>query len=54
MSTGDFNGDGQTDLVAQNSQTNQVWFYYLKGAKQIGGAYLSPPPNGGWRLVGFH
>ena len=53
---GDFNRDGQLDLIGQNETTNQVFFYYQDKTYSnltYSGAYLNPTPNQAWRIMGY-
>jgi len=49
---GDFNGDGQPDIVMQNSVTNQVVVWYMNGVVVSGGGSTSIIPNAGWLVKG--
>lgn len=52
--TADFNSDGQSDFVWQNSKSGEQAIWYLKGTTFESGAYLDAPkitdPN--WKIVG--
>src|SRR3970282_731715 len=52
--TGDFNGDGQTDLVWQNQVTGAVGVSYMNGTTLTVGELTDPPHLGGgsWGGVG--
>ncbi|MBV9828382.1 MAG: VCBS repeat-containing protein [Alphaproteobacteria bacterium] len=47
----DLNGDGMADLVFQNSNTNQLYLWEMKGPATIGGGPLGTPAAG-WNVVG--
>ncbi len=49
--TGDFNGDGQTDLLWENTVTGQRYMWLMNGTSYAGGADLGTlPPD--WRIAG--
>ena len=50
IGTGDFNGDGFSDIVFQNT-TGQASIWDMNGAALIGGGAVSPNPGSAWRLV---
>jgi hypothetical protein len=51
--TGDFNADGNTDLLWQHRTTGELYVWLMEGLNRIGAAYLNPPAVGGtWRLAG--
>ena len=48
----DINRDGFADIVFQNSVSGDIYVWYMRGAVQIGGAYINPKnPGTGWRVV---
>src|SRR5947209_340115 len=49
----DFNRDGNSDILWRNqaSGANSAWF--MNGATQIGGAYLTTVSDVDWRIVGL-
>jgi len=49
---GDFNGDGQQDLLLQNPLTGELATWYMDGANALGGSYISPMQSPDWRAVG--
>lgn len=49
--SGDFNGDGQPDILWQHKTTRQLGIWLLNGNTVIGGASL-PTPSAGWDLIG--
>ena len=50
IGTGDFNGDGFSDIVFQNT-TGQASIWDMNGAALVGGGAVSPNPGSAWRLV---
>ena len=51
---GDFNGDGKADILWQNSNTGEVYLWFMNGsaiASQAGVAYL--PSSTGWVIKGI-
>jgi hypothetical protein len=50
---GDFDGDGDADLVFQHAATGQMYTWYMNGLSMIGGSYLSPAQvNVAWHMAG--
>jgi hypothetical protein len=50
---GDFNADGQADLVFQHAATGQMYTWYMSGLSMIGGSYLTPTQvNVAWHMAG--
>ena len=49
---GDFNGDGQQDLVWQNNRTGQVAITYMSGIRFLGAALVGTVSNLSWKIVG--
>ncbi|MCW3100866.1 MAG: (Myosin heavy-chain) kinase [Chthonomonadaceae bacterium] len=52
VGVGDFNGDGESDLVFQNRTTHQVVIWFMDGPVYQGGASLPYYPPAGWQVVG--
>jgi hypothetical protein len=52
VGTGDFNGDGHSDILWQNTTTGQVSVWEMDGNTRIGGGAVSPSPGPSWRAVG--
>jgi hypothetical protein len=48
----DFNNDGSTDLLLQNSSTGVIAAWFMQGPKGLGGAYFSLTPPIEYALVG--
>ncbi|MCW3055478.1 MAG: hypothetical protein JWN14_4648 [Chthonomonadales bacterium] len=48
----DFNNDGNTDLLIQNSTTGVIASWFMKGSAWITGAYFSQSPPAEYALVG--
>jgi hypothetical protein len=52
VGTGDFNGDGQTDILLQHT-SGWLVCWYMNGINVVGGAYLNPPwIDPSWKIVG--
>jgi hypothetical protein len=52
VGTGDFNGDGYSDILFQNTSSGQVAIWEMDGTNVIGGGVLSADPGPGWKAVG--
>jgi hypothetical protein len=52
IGTGDFNGDGLSDILFQNSVTGQAAIWEMNGTSVIGGGVIASNPGPGWKLVG--
>lgn len=52
VGVGDFNSDGQPDIVWRNQVTGKLGLWLLAGAQVIGGGSL-PTPSAGWQLRGI-
>ena len=51
IGTGDFNGDGYSDILAQNATSGEVWIWEMDGLKVIGKG--SPGDLGpSWQAIG--
>ena len=48
----DFNNDGSTDILIQNSNTNAIASWFMQEAHWVGGAYFSLTPPSEYALVG--
>ena len=51
--TGDFNGDGKTDILWYNTTTGQVVLWFLNGASVIGGGSPGSAPSP-WQIQGMN
>jgi hypothetical protein len=51
IGTGDFNGDGFSDILFQNA-SGQASVWEMNGTNVIGGGAVSPNPGSSWRAVG--
>ena len=50
IGTGDFNGDGHSDILFQ-STSGQSMVWEMNGVNVIGGGAVSPNPGSSWRAV---
>jgi lysophospholipase L1-like esterase len=48
----DFNKDGLSDLVLQNTISNQIALWFLNGATVLNGAFFPSIPDGDYQIVG--
>jgi hypothetical protein len=53
IGTGDFNDDGHSDILWQNTSTGQASIWDMSGTSLVGGGPVSPNPGPSWRAVGF-
>ena len=51
IGTGDFNGDGDSDILLQNASTGQVSIWEMDGTTRIGGGAVSHP-GPSWHAIG--
>ncbi len=52
IGAGDFNGDGQSDILWQNASTGQASIWEMNGNSLIGGGAVTPNPGPSWHAVG--
>ena len=52
VGTGDFNGDGQIDILWRNSVTGQNAVWFMNGVAGTGYTYLPPVIDLNWKIVG--
>jgi hypothetical protein len=52
IGTGDFNDDGRSDILFQNTSTGQVSIWEMKGNTLISGGPVSPNPGLSWHAIG--
>ena len=52
IGTGDFNGDGRSDILWQNTNTGQASIWEMNGSSLIGGGRAGPDPGPTWRAIG--
>jgi hypothetical protein len=50
VGTGDFNGDGYSDILFRNA-SGQAEIWEMNGINIIGGGAVSPNPGSSWRAV---
>lgn len=48
----DLNSDGKSDLILQNTVSNQIAGWFQNGATVEGGAFVSSVPNGDYQVAG--
>jgi hypothetical protein len=51
VGTGDFNGDGHSDILWQNAN-GQAAIWEMNGTNVIGGGAVGPNPGTSWRAIG--
>jgi hypothetical protein len=52
VGTGDFNKDGNSDILWQNKSTGQVSIWEMDGNTRIGGGAVTPIPGPSWHAIG--
>jgi hypothetical protein len=52
IGTGDFNSDGNSDILFQNKSTGQVSVWEMNGNHLIGGGMVSANPGLSWHVIG--
>jgi uncharacterized repeat protein (TIGR03803 family) len=52
VGTGDFNDDGQSDILWQNTNTGQASVWEMNGTTLIGGGPVTPNPGLAWKAIG--
>jgi microcystin-dependent protein len=52
IGTGDFNKDGQPDILWQNASTGQASVWEMSGNSLIGGGPVTPNPGTAWKAIG--
>jgi uncharacterized repeat protein (TIGR03803 family) len=52
VGTGDFNHDGLSDILWQNTSTGQASIWEMDGITRTGGSAVSPNPGPNWKVVG--
>jgi uncharacterized repeat protein (TIGR03803 family) len=52
IGTGDFNKDGDADILFQNTSTGQVSIWEMNGNTLKGGGAVSPDPGPAWQAIG--
>jgi hypothetical protein len=49
---GDFNKDGNVDILLRNTSTGENYVWYMNGATITGGAYLERVSDLNWTIAG--
>ncbi len=49
---GDFDKDGNPDLLWQNTTTGDIYVWYLNGATFVRDQYIQTIPDTNWHIVG--
>jgi hypothetical protein len=52
IGTGDFNDDGFSDILWQNTNTGQVSIWEMDGTSLMGGGPVTPNPGPSWQAIG--
>src|SRR5437773_10390413 len=52
VATGDFDGDGKSDLLWRNSATGENTIWFMNGAAISGGASIAPMADLNWSIAG--
>ena len=52
IGTGDFNDDGHSDILWQNTSTGQASIWEMNGTNVIGGGLVGAAPGPSWKVVG--
>ena len=52
MGTGDFNGDGETDLLWREKNTGGVYVWYMNGVTFVSGSWIMTSFDVNWEIVG--
>lgn len=52
LGSNDFNGDGLSDLVLQNTVSNQIALWFLNDATVLNGAFFPSLPDSDYQIVG--
>ena len=52
IGTGDFNGNGDSDILWQNTITGQASIWEMSGNTLVGGGAVSPNPGPSWKAIG--
>jgi ELWxxDGT repeat protein len=52
IGTGDFNKDGDSDILWQNTSTGQISVWEMQGNTLIGGGPVTPNPGTAWQAIG--
>ena len=52
IGTGDFNGDGKSDILWQNTNTGQAAIWEMNGTTVTDASLVGPQPGPGWKEIG--
>ena len=52
VGTGDFNGDGHSDILFQNASSGQCAIWEMNGTNMVGGGAVSVNAGPGWKAIG--
>jgi FG-GAP-like repeat len=52
VGSGDFNGDGDSDILWQNRSSGQVSIWEMDGNTRIGGGAVANSPGPAWKAIG--
>ena len=52
VGTGDFNDDGYSDILWQNTSTGQASIWEMNGTNVIGGGLVGAAPGPSWKAIG--
>ena len=52
VGTGDFNDDGHSDILWQNTNSGQISIWEMNGTNMIGGGVVNPNPGPTWKAIG--
>ena len=52
IGTGDFNDDGRSDILFQNTSNGEVSIWEINGNTLTGGGPVSPDPGLSWHAIG--
>jgi len=53
VGTGDFDGDGRTDILWRNTSTGQNYIYFMDGISIVGEGYIRTISDPNWQVAGI-